>query len=249
MPDASLIPRVCSRSASTVALFGTKSHMLLYADLPRLLATYGYLIVGGVVAVESMGLPLPGEAVLIAAAVYAGETHHLNIWLVIIAAAAGAILGDNLGFWIGREVGYRLLLRYGPYVGLTEGRIKLGQYLFNQHGGKIVFFGRFVAVLRVLAALLAGVNQMSWTRFLLFNATGGVLWASVYGLAAYYFGHKLERLATPAAFGITFFAVVIIGVSWIIVRRHESDLQQAAERALPGPLKAPRRKARSSGGG
>ena len=164
MPDASLIPRVCSRSASTVALFGTKSHMLLYADLPRLLATYGYLIVGGVVAVESMGLPLPGEAVLIAAAVYAGETHHLNIWLVIIAAAAGAILGDNLGFWIGREVGYRLLLRYGPYVGLTEGRIKLGQYLFNQHGGKIVFFGRFVAVLRVLAALLCVAMNQTCSR-------------------------------------------------------------------------------------
>ena len=164
--------------------------MFLYAELPRLLAAYGYWVVGGVVALESMGLPVPGETVLIAAAVYAGETHHLNISLVIAVAAVGAILGDNLGFWIGRELGYRLLLRYGPYVGLTEARIKLGQYLFNRHGGKIVFFGRFVAVLRVLAALLAGVNQMSWSRFLLFNATGGVVWASLFGLAAYYLGQN-----------------------------------------------------------
>ena len=219
--------------------------MFLYAELPRLLAAYGYWVVGGVVALESMGLPVPGETVLIAAAVYAGETHHLNISLVIAVAAVGAILGDNLGFWIGRELGYRLLLRYGPYVGLTEARIKLGQYLFNRHGGKIVFFGRFVAVLRVLAALLAGVNQMSWSRFLLFNATGGVVWASLFGLAAYYLGHKLEQLATPAAFGITFVAVTVVGLTWIIVRRHESDLQEAAERALPGRLKAPRRKARA----
>ncbi len=100
-------------------------------------------------------------------------------------------------------------------------------------------------MLRVLAALLAGVNQMSWSRFLLFNATGGVVWASLVGLAAYYLGHKLEQLATPAVFGITLVAVTVVGVTWLIVRRHESDLQEAAERALPGPLKAPRRKARA----
>lgn len=117
-------------------------------------------------------LPLPGEATLIAAAVYAGKTHHLNIWGVIAAGAAGAILGDNIGFWVGREIGYRLLLRYGHYVYLTDARIKLGQYLFLRHGGKIVFFGRFVAMLRAFTALLAGANNMSWPRFLLFNAAG-----------------------------------------------------------------------------
>jgi membrane protein DedA with SNARE-associated domain len=122
----------------------------------HLIATYGYWTVGGIIALESMGLPLPGEATLIAAAVYAATTHHLNIWLVIAAAATGAIVGDNIGYWIGREIGYRLLLRYGHYVYLTEARIKLGQYLFFRHGGKIVFFGRFVAVLRALAAILAG---------------------------------------------------------------------------------------------
>ncbi len=214
--------------------------MLSSGNLPLLISTYGYWMVGGIIALESMGLPLPGEATLIVAAVYAGTTHHLNIWLVIVAAAAGAILGDNIGFWIGREIGYRLLLRYGHYVRLTEARIKLGQYLFRRHGGKIVFFGRFVAVLRALAAVLAGANHMSWPQFLLFNAAGGIVWAALYGGAAYYFGHALERLTKPAALGLTVVAIIAIGVSLVIVHRHEAELEQAAERALPGPLKAPR---------
>jgi membrane protein DedA with SNARE-associated domain len=113
---------------------------------------YGSFAVAGVVCLESMGLPLPGEAILIAAAIYAGKTGGLNIVEVIAAAAAGAIVGDNIGYWIGREIGFRLLVRYGSYVGLNEGRIKVGQYLFQRHGGKIVFFGRFIALLRVLAA-------------------------------------------------------------------------------------------------
>lgn len=92
-----------------------------------------------------MGIPLPGETTLIAAAVVAGTTHVLGIWFVIAAAAGGAILGDNVGFWVGREFGYWLLLRYGRYVRLTERRIKLGQYLFDRYGGEVVFFGRFVA--------------------------------------------------------------------------------------------------------
>lgn len=131
-----------------------------------LIMKYGSLAVAGVVCLESMGLPLPGEAILIAAAVYAGKTGHLNIYEVIAAASIGAIVGDNFGYWIGREIGFRLLVRYGCYVGLSEPRIKVGQYLFQRHGGKIVFFGRFVALLRVLAAVLAGVNRMSWLRFL-----------------------------------------------------------------------------------
>jgi membrane protein DedA with SNARE-associated domain len=206
------------------------------------ISTYGYWTVGGIIALESMGLPLPGEATLIAAAVYAGTTHHLNIWLVIAAAAIGAILGDNIGFWIGREIGYRLLLRYGHYVHLTEARINLGQYLFLRHGGKIVFFGRFVAVLRALAAVLAGANHMSWPRFLLFNAVGGIVWAALYGVAAYHVGHALEHITKPAAFGLTIVAAITVAVLAIIVHRNEAKLVQAAERALPGPLKAPRRK-------
>ena len=206
------------------------------------ISTYGYWTAGGIIALESMGLPLPGEATLIAAAVYAGETRHLNIWGVIAAGAVGAIIGDNIGFWIGREIGYRLLLRYGHYVYLTDARIKLGQYLFLRHGGKIVFFGRFVAVLRALAALLAGANHMSWRRFLLFNAAGAVVWAGLYGGAAYYFGHALERVSKPAAFGLASIAAITVAGLLVIVHRREAQLEQVAEHALPGPLKAPRRR-------
>ena len=112
------------------------------------LEKYGYWGVALTIALESMGVPVPGETALVAAALYAGKTQVLNIWVLIAFASAGAILGDNIGYWIGREIGFRLLLRYGSYIGLTESRIKLGEYLFQRHGGKIVFFGRFIALLR-----------------------------------------------------------------------------------------------------
>jgi len=154
-------------------------------DLTHLLNLYGYWAVLLFVAIESTGIPFPGETMLLAAAIYAGTTHHLAIALVIAAAAAGAIIGDNLGFWIGREGGYRLLRRYGKYIRLDERKLKLGQYVFRNHGSKVVFFGRFVAVLRAWAAFLAGTNRMPWGRFLIFNATGGILWATLYGLGGY----------------------------------------------------------------
>src|SRR5579875_484024 len=128
--------------------------------ISHLLSTYGYWAVLIFVAIESTGIPFPGETMLLAAAIYAGTTHHLQIWFVIAAAAAGAILGDNLGFWVGREGGFRLLRRFGRRVGLNERKLKLGMYLFRRHGGKVVFFGRFVAVLRAWAAFLAGTNCM-----------------------------------------------------------------------------------------
>ena len=128
----------------------------------------------------------PGETALVTAAVYAGATHNLNIAMVILAAITGAIVGDNIGFLVGRQFGYRLLLRHGSLFRLTTARIKLGQFLFLRHGGKMVFFGRFIAVLRALAALLAGVNCMAWPRFLIFNAAGGIVWAGGYGTLAYF---------------------------------------------------------------
>ena len=137
-----------------------------------------------------------------------------------------------------------MLLRYGGYVHLTEARIKLGQYLFREHGGKIVFFGRFVAVLRALAAILAGANHMSWPRFLLFNAAGGIVWATLYGCGAYYFGHELEHVTKKAALGMTGVAAIAVAVSLYVLHRREAELTLAAERALPGPLKAPGRKRR-----
>jgi membrane protein DedA with SNARE-associated domain len=103
--------------------------------------------------------------------------------VVIAVAAFGAIIGDNIGYWLGSRYGYALLLRYGERIGMFESRIKLGQYLFLRHGAKVVFLGRFVALLRILAAFLAGLNRMPWRTFLMANATGGVIWAAVSGLA------------------------------------------------------------------
>ena len=127
------------------------------------------------VAIESTGIPFPGETMLLVASIYAGTTHKLSIPLIIAAAASGAILGDNLGFWVGREGGFRLLRRYGHIIHLDERKLKVGLYLFRKHGGKVVFFGRFIAVLRAWAAFLAGTNRMPWGSFLLYNALGGII--------------------------------------------------------------------------
>ena len=216
--------------------------MLPLADIHHLIETYGYGVIAGIVALEGMGIPVPGETALIVAAIYAERTHHLTLGLVIAAAAAGAILGDNTGFFIGRELGYRLMFRFGRYVGVTESRIKLGQYLFQRHGGKVVFVARFVAVLRTLAALLAGLNYMPWRRFVVFNAAGGILWATVYGSGAYWLGKQIEHLARPVglALGAVALTLIVIGVRFL--RRHEAALQAEAERALPGPLRPPGRR-------
>ncbi|PWC81971.1 VTT domain-containing protein, partial [Azospirillum sp. TSO5] len=132
----------------------------LHGLIPQLLTGYGYWLIAGVVALESMGLPLPGETTLIAGSILAAASPDFRIEFVIGAAAAGAVVGDNVGFLIGRRYGYRLLVRYGSLLRLTEPRLRLGQYLFQRHGGKVVLLGRFVALLRVLTALLAGANRM-----------------------------------------------------------------------------------------
>src|SRR5256884_1708745 len=164
------------------------------SNLQQFLATYGYWAVFFFVAIESIGIPFPGETMLLVAAIDAGKTHQLSIALIIVAATCGAIIGDNIGFWVGREGGYRVLRRYGRYIGFDERKLKVGIYLFRKHGGKVVFFGRFVAVLRTWAAFLAGVNRMPWSRFLLFNALGGLVWATLYGLGGYWLGKNIDPL-------------------------------------------------------
>jgi membrane protein DedA with SNARE-associated domain len=134
--------------------------------LTSLLTTYGDFAVFACIAIESTGIPFPGETML------------------LVAAASGAILGDNLGFWAGREGGYRRLRRNARFLRLDERKLKLGLYLFMRHGGKVVFFGRFVALLRMWAASLSGTNRMGWKRFLLFNTASGMVWATLYGAGA-----------------------------------------------------------------
>jgi membrane protein DedA with SNARE-associated domain len=204
-------------------------------QLHALFASYGVWTVAFIVGLESLGVPLPGETVLILASLYAA-THNVPIALVIGAATLGAIVGDNIGYVVGREIGYRLLLRFGPYLGLTEGRIKLGQYLFMKHGGKVVFFGRFVAVLRVLAAFLAGVNRLAWPRFLVANALGGLVWASTVGMAAYTLGRGIHLIRGPLGFAVAIIAISVIAGIFVYLRRHEAELEAEAQAALPGPV-------------
>src|SRR5438309_5754289 len=142
----------------------------LARNLDALLATYGYLAVFVFVGVESIGIPVPGETMLVTAAIYAGTTGRLSIFWVVVASAAGAIVGDNIGYAIGRTGGYRLVKRYGRYMRLEEDRLRLGQYLFEKQGSKVVFFGRFISVLRIFAAFLAGVNTMPGRGFFSSNA-------------------------------------------------------------------------------
>jgi membrane protein DedA with SNARE-associated domain len=205
-------------------------------SLASLIASNGYWVVAIVVALESMGIPMPGETTLVTAAIYAGTTHRLNIWFVIAAAAAGAIAGDNIGYFLGRRFGLRLLLRYGPLLRIGTPRIKLGRYLFYRHGGKVVFFGRFIAILRALAAILAGINCMPWRRFLFFNATGGVVWAATYGLGAYQAGEYVETLSGRVGIVVVAAVVAAVAAGLWFVRQHEAELERRAEAALPGPL-------------
>ncbi len=198
--------------------------------LPELLHQYGYWLVGVIVGLEATGLPLPGESVVIAAAIYAATTHELSIPFVVAAAAAGAILGDNLGYLVGRSIGYRVLHRYGSYVFLTPERLEVGRHLFQRHGGKVVLFGRFVAILRTLAALLAGANRMDWRHFLFWNAVGGVLWASLYGFGAFVLGKQVERLQGPVGIAAGLIGVAAIaGVVWY-TKRKERELTERPQR-------------------
>ena len=211
--------------------------IISHGEVSSWVHAYGYWAVGGLVALESMGLPVPGETVLIGASILAGSTANLSIAGVIGAAALGAVLGDNVGFWIGREAGFPLLRRYGPWIRITERKIKLGQYLFLRDGGKVVFFGRFVAILRALAAFLAGVNDMPWRRFLVFNATGGVVWASVLGIGSWYLGDKISEFAAPFPIVLGLVAAAVLGLGYFYLRHHTAELEARAEAAFPGPLR------------
>lgn len=204
--------------------------------IAHLIHVYGLLTVAVIVGLECVGVPLPGETALLAAAIYAGTKHDLNIVSVILTAAGAAIFGRMIGYVLGHEFGYWLLLRYGSYVRMTTSRIKLGQYLFLRHGGKIVFVASFVPVLRTFAGIFAGANVMPWRDFLFANIVGAILWAALYGYAAYELGREFERLEGPLVVVLGIITVVLFIAGGIFVRRHEAQLIAEAERAMPGPL-------------
>lgn len=204
--------------------------------MKELIDQYGAWIVFAVVFLELVGLPLPGETVLVSAAIYAGTAHNLSITVVIIGAALGAAAGSAVGFWIGEYFGYRLLVRYGSYIGVTETRIKIAQYLFRRRGVTVVLVARFVAVLRSIAGFVAGASRMSVTRFMVANGAGAVAWALIDGFAGFYLGKTFEKFARPAAMVLAVIVAIAIAGVFFYLRRKEQELTTAAERAIPGPL-------------
>ncbi len=196
----------------------------------HLVERFGPGLVGVSTALEATGLPLPGESLLIATAVYAGTSGRLSIFAVVAAAAIGAIVGDNIGYIVGRTLGYGALRRFGRHVGLTEQRLALGRYLFRRHGRAVVFAGRFVAFLRTVVALLAGANRMDWGPFLLANAAGGICWAALYGFSAYLLGDEVRRISGPAAIGLGIAAAIAVVAGVVYLRRNEARLTDLARR-------------------
>jgi membrane protein DedA with SNARE-associated domain len=192
----------------STALFGISTD-----TLNNLLATFGYAAVFLFIAIESSGIPFPGETMLLTASAYAGAG-HLQIPFVILAAIAGAITGDNLGYLLGRTGGRRLVLRYGRHVRLDEQRLGAAQAYYRRHGDKTVFFGRFLALLRAWSAFLAGLNHMPWPKFVAFDAAGAITWSTLWGVLAFEFGRNLSavrRLVTDVGIaGVVVIALAII---------------------------------------
>ncbi|MFI9721909.1 DedA family protein [Streptomyces sp. NPDC052396] len=162
-------------------------------NLAPLLDHWGYLAVALLVFVEDFGVPVPGETVMTAAAVYAGAG-RLNVAAVAVIAFFAAVLGDNIGYAIGRYGGQRLVLRYGRYVLLTEERLAKAQDFAARHGGKIVIIARFIEGLRQLNGIVAGLSEMPWRRFLVFNALGAALWVGAWVTLGYFAGQHLNTL-------------------------------------------------------
>jgi membrane protein DedA with SNARE-associated domain len=198
-------------------------------DVKHLVQVFGYPLLFLIVMSESGGLPVPGETALIAAAVLASQG-KLKIELVIPLAAAGAIVGDNLGYLIGRKGGRWLLERPGPFLRQRRQVLTTGQPFFERHGPKAVFFGRFVLGLRVWASWLAGATHMHWRSFVLWNALGGMTWATAVGLIAYFLGHSAGNAIE--AFGLYGLAAVLvaIGSAFFAHRRHHRHSSDPAER-------------------
>jgi membrane protein DedA with SNARE-associated domain len=200
--------------------------------LISLIPTYGPWIIFGIVAFESAGVPLPGETILVAAALLAATNAQINIVVVVLAAATGAIVGDGMGYMVGRRLGMPFLRRYGRYIRLDEDRLLIGRYLFFQYGSAVVFFGRFIAVLRMFAALLAGANSMPAGRFFFFNITGGVCWACLFGFGAYAVGAEIYKIfGTLSVISLGVFIAAGYALS-IFIRRNEVTLRRRAEIAL-----------------
>ena len=183
-------------------------------DLP---ANVGYAAVFALIAVETMGIPVPGETALIGAALLAHEG-QMSIVVLVALAAAAAIIGDNVGFAIGRKGGRTLFARPGPFHSHRLKVLEHGEPFFARHGPKAVFLGRWVSGLRIASAWLAGMNRMDWPTFLFWNALGGIAWAASIGLGVFFLGHVAEEVISTA--GPVAAAAGVLALVGFLVWRH-----------------------------
>jgi membrane protein DedA with SNARE-associated domain len=209
-------------------------------NVEHLVQVAGYPLLFLLVMGESSGVPIPGETALLTSGVLASQG-KLQIAACIALAAAGAIVGDNIGYLIGRKGGRWVLERPGAFEGQRRRVLAVGEPFFERHGPKAVFAGRFILGLRVWASWLAGATHMRWRTFLLWNALGGICWATVMGLAAYFLGHAAGNVvSTFGIFGLVAVAVALVS-AFVLHRRHRRrrDAEGGSEPA-PSSLDAPK---------
>jgi len=196
--------------------------------LTRLLLLYTYPVLLLLVLLESLGIPLPGEIALVTAAAYASHG-RISIAVVIALAAIGASVGGVLGYWIGVKGGLPLITRYGGYIGVRKSHVEKAHAFFERNGSKTILFGRFVAVLRTWASVIAGAACMSFPKFVTYNTLGSLVWAIVFGFLGFYFGRDLpllERYISRASFGV--FALAALGlVAFLFYKRRKGESDQA----------------------
>jgi membrane protein DedA with SNARE-associated domain len=190
--------------------------------LGGLVGHYGYGILFLLVAIESLGIPLPGETALVTAAAFAA-TGRLEIALVFAIGAVAAIVGDNSAYWFGRTGGLQLVERYGHRVGLSDAKLTRVRAFYDGHGSKTVLIGRFIAIMRSWAAILAGVMRMSYPRFIAYNAAGCILWTSVFSTLGYLFGRNLPLVEKYIReIGIALAVAAVAALAIFIARRRRA---------------------------
>jgi membrane-associated protein len=199
---------------------------VVLASIINIPSNIGYAATFGLIAIETMGVPVPGEAALIASSL-AAHDGQLDIGVLVALAATAAILGDNVGFLIGRRYGRTVFEKPGPLHRQRLALLDMGQPFFAKHGPKAVFLGRWVSGLRIASAWLAGMNHMAWPTFLFWNALGGIFWACAVGFGAYFAGHAFEKvIGAVGIYAAGAFVVVVVGFLYWRHRKHKRELEE-----------------------
>jgi membrane protein DedA with SNARE-associated domain len=188
----------------------------------------GYVL-PAIIGLESMGIPSPGETALVAAAILASQG-KLQIWLVILIGVTSAIVGDNIGYWLGRRYGRGVFMARGPFMHHRVLAVRYGDGFFKRHGAKAVFLGRWIALVRFATAWLAGINRMPIKRFFFWNAFGGITWGITYGLVGYFGGKAAAHvLAQAGVVGLGVMVLMFVGVAVALRRREQRIGERSSE--------------------